>query len=1380
MTVSSANPDRLDSFVADAPTGRLAAADVAQRGAALAADVMSRCSSRGLSGHNFGAITTLLHNMAADDQFVRGVADALRAADRHDGIATMTDVAIGARLVSGTYDAEGTPVTISAVALLGEPANSGLIDDPICAANGNFIHRDLDLVFPGTSAALNIHRFYNSLATARVGAFGAGWTSVFDVALDIDRSGAEPPDGATVVTARLADGAALEFRSDGEGWSTRDRRRFALVRAGRGWELHEGDTGERRWRFDRHGRLTGWLVGRVGVGITRGDDGRIATLTHDRSAREVRLSWTGDRVAALATDDGRTVAYTYGERQTLARAESRSGWFDYVYDGRLMLRATDPDGVSEFLNEYDAEGRVARQTSPFGRTTTYRYEMPGTTVITDHHDARQAMVHDARGNLAAIIDADGAVLRLTYDDHDRLTTVVSQTGDTWRHEFHQVTGDLVRRTDPDELAQTWEWDHRRRLVATVDRTGGVTRLEYDRDHRVPCRVVAPDGSTATAELDEWGQPLVITDPDGVVTRLVWDRDGQLAGVIDALGNTSTVEFDAAGLLLRLLDPSGATTELTYDHGARLVRGTTGDRVHEFRYTPGGRVAGGADPAEGAWSAVFGQHGAVTSITGAAGHTLGYRYDRTGNLVELIGPEGAAFRQEFDDVGRLVAAFAPDGSASRLEHDPAGRVVAVTDPAGRTHRRTLDAMGRTATITAPGGGTTRWTYHPAGEVATVTLADGRVWATEIDAMGRVVAVIDPTGRRASRTYTPGGRLASRTDPTGATEHYAYDAAGRCVAVVTDDGRRVEYRLDAMGRPLEQIVSAPGQGTWHHAYEWDTHGGLAARTDPHGTTRWQRDGAGRVVAEIDGTGARRRYHYDARGLLTTATDPAGHTTSYRHDLAGRLIEQMAPGDRPTTWSHDAAGLVRGCTDPAGVTTEVTRDATGAITSLRRGATGWDRELDAAGRELARHAPDGTPLARYGYDALGRMVSAEAPLAGLVTEFLWDGADHLVPAAGPPTPDRDRPGRALAANGHAAPLPRDAAGRLLAGPSGTMYRYDTAGRLVEIAPADAEAITFDYGPDGLLTTERVGAHVRHFMYDAAGRVVSITIDGLGTSVFTYDAAGRRHSQTGPDGSAVVFGWNDVDQLVSITRTSPDATVHHLAIDVDALGRPRRINGIEIDPGATAPVAVAGVVVLGARVYDPLTHQFLSADALTVQPGSNGGAERVHLRVARPGQPRRPHRPPPDLPRGVRADAHPRGAGPPRPGLAGGPGRPVGHPRDGRCGRRGVRHRWADRHRHRGRCRDDGRARARDRRVRPAAPSLSAASPVGSPQRSAPAAPASAWRCWATARSVPARARCSSSTATIPSTGDRWSQRVVAAPSRAASRSSATPPTPRSCAAS
>ena len=39
--------------------------------------------------------------------------------------------------------------------MYGLPPTSGFVDDPICAANGNMVHQDVDLAFPGISAALD-------------------------------------------------------------------------------------------------------------------------------------------------------------------------------------------------------------------------------------------------------------------------------------------------------------------------------------------------------------------------------------------------------------------------------------------------------------------------------------------------------------------------------------------------------------------------------------------------------------------------------------------------------------------------------------------------------------------------------------------------------------------------------------------------------------------------------------------------------------------------------------------------------------------------------------------------------------------------------------------------------------------------------------------------------------------------------------------------------------------------------------------------------------------------------------------------------------------------------------------------------------------------
>ena len=189
MHVSFANPDRLDTFVADAPGGRLAAADLAQRGASLATGVMSR-SAGGALRSNFGAVSTLLENMAADEQFVRGVADALGTAGRHDGIASMNDVAIRAQLVDGTYDTRASR-SRSTRWLCSAAPTSGLVTTHL--RRQRQLHRPRSRPrLPRYLGGAQRPRFFNSLAADRIGASGAGWTSVFDVWLELFGAKTEP------------------------------------------------------------------------------------------------------------------------------------------------------------------------------------------------------------------------------------------------------------------------------------------------------------------------------------------------------------------------------------------------------------------------------------------------------------------------------------------------------------------------------------------------------------------------------------------------------------------------------------------------------------------------------------------------------------------------------------------------------------------------------------------------------------------------------------------------------------------------------------------------------------------------------------------------------------------------------------------------------------------------------------------------------------------------------------------------------------------------------------------------------------------------------------------------------------------------------------
>ncbi len=455
------------------------------------------------------------------------------------------------------------------------PLTSGYIDDPINASNGNMIHREDDIDFPAIAAALNIARTWNSRGADRPGAFGAGWTSVLDMHLDVS---------AGRVVARLADGSTVAYEQDGDHWTAAGVPQLRLSRDTDGWVLQTDVV--RRFRFDADGALTGWRVGVAEVTAARDAADRIVALHERVTGRSLEIVWRGDGlVERLVSDDGRTVEYQRDDDGLLQRVVGVAGAVEYVWDDDLLISVVDADGVAAFVNEYDGDDhKVVRQTSPFGRVSTYEYEESGLTVFSDAAGVAQGMRHDRLGNLTAIFDVDGSAMHLAYDDERRVVRVTERDGATVRYRYDG--DDLVERTDPDGLSERWRWDDRHRLIEDIDRTGAVTRFEYFTDHMAPSRVVGPDGAVTSQTLDDRGLPIEIVDPDGVVTRLQWDRDGQLVATTDALGAATTFDYDdarhAASHRPGVGCPDGDGRRGRADRAHRARRGGVGVPLHARR------------------------------------------------------------------------------------------------------------------------------------------------------------------------------------------------------------------------------------------------------------------------------------------------------------------------------------------------------------------------------------------------------------------------------------------------------------------------------------------------------------------------------------------------------------------------------------------------------------------------------------------------------------------------------------------------------------------------------------------------------------------------------------------------------------------------------
>jgi len=1182
VTVTSANPDDLDRFVTAAGRSRRGLEPRFESLIALNNAVVAGCADFAVASGALANGGNVFVAMDRNERFVDKVSDTLRRADRDPstGVATVSSAQVATALQAAGLAQKPGPVTVEPGVLLGIPPTSGFVDDPICAANGNFVEIDRDLVFPGRTAVLDLVRVYNSLASTKIGAFGPGWSSTLDLRI------AHVPGG--VLRAHLADGAVVPFSpvpsgEAGETLRAAGNRHLEIETLADGWLLREGHT--KVWRFSADGTFVGGSAEGAALEVER-DGERVVALHETVSGRSIRFTWGGGRVVAAETSDGRVARYSYDDG-VLVGVDRPTGPIRFRVDGTLVTAVSDADGVVLARNVYDEAGKVVEQTNELDRTTRYLYTEFGTTVISDTTGGpRNAFTHDDRGNVTAVVDGTGRAMRLAYDDAGRVTRVTGRDGAVRTYAYDDA-GNLVERVDPDGLATRWTWDDRGRLLTETHRTGAVTTYEYQGEHRRPTRIGEPGGATIEVTLDDLGQPVRTVDADGVTSTFEWDADGQVTAVVDGVGNRTTFGYDAAGLLASVTDGSGVVTELRADAAGRVVEALVSGAVSRYAYSPAGRPLSGEDQAGVAWSASYGSHGRAQTFTDGAGSTVGFEWDVLGNLRTVVAPDGERYGQDFDEAGRLVAVRDPEGRATRHECDAEGRVLAVVDAEGRTWRREVDALGRTTRVVLPDGSATSYEYHANGIVAKVVRGDTVAASSELDAAGRIRAITDAAGGRWELVHSPGGRLLERRSPTGRVERWEYDAAGRVVAA-GPAGREVRIELDGRGR-----TTRLHDGIRDVRWRYDDAGDVVAVEGGLGDATIERDAAGRIVAITDGEGVRRTYRWDERGLLAEATEAAGIASTFERDGRGRLASVTNARGETTAYGYDRTGYLQTLTDPTGTLARTLDPAGHVLAQRHQDGSVIERRLDVNGRPTGFGPAGADPVATFAYGSDGHLVEAVRVVDEVRTTFDWDGNGRLREVRGPvgfATIDRDEDGairswripageirvrRDLAGRlvglddpdagvvdlPRRKPRRRDRAGRVVGSERGAVYRYDDAGRLVEALDEQGRRWAFEYGSDGLLAAEDSPLDRRRYHRGFLGRLERIE-HGDGTeTVIDYDGAGRRVAATRTDGSSQRWVWDSVGLLVAVERTSPDGAAERLDLALDAWGRPFRVGDLDVE---------------------------------------------------------------------------------------------------------------------------------------------------------------------------------------------------------------------------
>jgi RHS repeat-associated protein len=917
-----------------------------------------------------------------------------------------------------------------------------------------------------------------------------------------------------------------------------------------------------------------------------------------------------------------------------------------AFPRRLFLTEARDNAGNALKYQYDGKNRLVALLDASGKKTTLEYQHPDPLKVTGIQDPagrRAQIAYDAQGRLISITDAVGIVSKVSYrgdgnfitrletpygatkfamgeDAHSRWVDVTDPLGHTERVESRWNEAPIAERetnvpkgfeADNQGLnsANTFYWD----AVAYAQHKGDYTKAQLIH-WRVEdgLAINVPASAKAPLESRVW---YAYPEQDGAGTMMSCALPMTAARVLPD-GSTQTVrtERNAWGKPLAYADPAGRQTQFEYAaNGIDLVRARQ-------------KTAAGHDTlTEIAWN---GQHRPI-KVKSAGGQVTQYAWNAAGQLTQVTDPLARKIRYQYDEAGALKQTLNPLGRAqAQYAWDAAGNLARVTDSSGDARQYEYDALNRLTKATYPDNTTLEVTWDKLDPVQ-VKGRNGKRTRYKYDAVRRLVAVDEGGVRTLLYGYDAVGRLVSLTDGRGQLTKWEYDLQGRLMAKNTPDGAKTAYEYDSAGRPSARTdmlgqkrlfaygadgrlasVSYPNAlvATPEVRLTWDTYyPRLVSVSEASGTTRYRyaptgQPGALRPVG-IEAPNSAIAYQYDAVGRIQSrnvddvmdqyAFDPLSRVTERRNSVLGefrygyredsRQVMRVALAGTPVGHSYTYGGA----TDDRRVQAIHNPPAARSF-----GFEGSAEHLIAA---ITESTQDTNRTWRYGYDALGRLQSAQRN-DGQQYHYTMDAADNLIGISTPEGANAYRHDAGNKIKGHRF----DANGNTIED-GRHRYTWDAENRLVKIAykknPKKGTEFKYDGQSRRVAIIETDGAKRAETKYTWCGDVICQARDAQNKPTAYYFNEGAFRPGTGER------RYYAKEHLGSIRDVLDEKGQPKARYDYDPYGN------LTSDPDKKPEFGYAGMhyhapsglYLTKYRAYDPQSGRWLSRDPIGEAGGIN-----------------------------------------------------------------------------------------------------------------------------------------------------------------------------------
>ena len=973
-----------------------------------------------------------------------------------------------------------------------------------------------------------------------------------------------------------------------------------------------------------------------------GDGAPYMVRAHQQGG-QARDASVGALPEAVTDPAGNTTAFTYtagGDIATVTNAVGGTTRHEYDTFGNLMKMITAGNRVWEY--SWDGLSQLVGLTDPTGAITRFEYDRAGEiTQVTDatgvishrsieRHEGVESVTGTGEGLFSSAffkVDVLGRVTEIGQQDGVSTKSASSSHGTSEAPMGAGAAGAGVAGTgiphgvssSAEAIAaaeaagtsshptgrQMFTYDAAGNIVEALDANGGLTQYVRDAAGRVT-RIISAAGRFTDYTYDTCGrlvtesvglnEPVRVTDP--VTGASSWEEPTRWA--------VTTLVYDAASQVIERHTPDGLVEKMTYDAAGRLIKVQAGRRVATYAWDACNQLVRVQDSTFGTRRYSYNELGQLVRVTDGLGNRTFFVYDADGLLTSVTDPTGAITEYEYDAAGRILEVAKKPHPDSTVETSPI-RTTYTWDAAGRLLSEDDGVRTRSFEYDARTGDLTR------------TLIDGSL-AAEYG-----------TGKPA----LPGSTITWMKDHTGdapVTYRRVFDATGNLVEYTRQVDGTENTSEPGTAEALETFTSTD---SYTLTYAYDADGFRTMMLTPYGASQWVLDGSGRPIRSIN---------------TASVADPGVREREsvigeFSYDVMGHLVRAQV-GETISTWDFDQDGLVssyertseQGDENTAeGV--QVIRDHTGRIIGLDSTTTGLVMySYDEAGQLTGARA-DGYELT-WVYEG-GLMVAErlyhhntaedEATDRVLLGErqFIYNGLNQLLHCT---TIERPH-------------TPEGASAAWVS--TEVSYTYNAAGQRTRQKSITSDGViqerTYTWGITGALatvsdtTTDAHGAEVPGLCSrlrvhaDTTGVATAITGNDQVTVPLLWDptssaphllgagaipAAGTDGgfsqaavpggfdpwSVPGVPNTGVGFGALSAPGLGTISATS--AAAPQTPGLPSALGAPgisgasALLTSVGLPEGVSftgsGTLAVGGLALMGARVFDPSSKKFLSQDPL------------------------------------------------------------------------------------------------------------------------------------------------------------------------------------------